>query len=225
MAMVGLGGGDKTSARISSLHDFNSLFWSLEPQAVQDPSVSAILPAIEPTQPCAPFAATPTISTIRTRTCAHACIVQGDAFSSKYLERALAETRAEIVVLSIGQCDSVKKSYIRTASAQALAQVLKVLQNKRVRIVMVSSSTRNLASLFAEVSVCSFHFASGTFLPTRRARNTRFTLCATTLLSSVPHPSRKMRRPESLCTFNTGNSQLAVEPSWVAAEPSQSLVA
>jgi putative NADH-flavin reductase len=67
-------------------------------------------------------------------------IVQGDAFSPKDLERALAETRAEVVVLSIGHCESVKKSYIRTASAQALTQVLKMPQFKRVRIIMVSNT-------------------------------------------------------------------------------------
>jgi hypothetical protein len=67
-------------------------------------------------------------------------IVQGDAFSPKDLERALAETSAEDVILSIGHCESVKKSYIRTASAQALTQVLKMPQFKRVRIVMVSNT-------------------------------------------------------------------------------------
>jgi putative NADH-flavin reductase len=67
-------------------------------------------------------------------------IVKGDAFSPKDLERALAETRAEVVVFSIGNGDSVNKSYVRTASAQALAQVLKIPQYKRVRIVVVSST-------------------------------------------------------------------------------------
>jgi putative NADH-flavin reductase len=67
-------------------------------------------------------------------------IVQGDAFNPKDLERALAETHAEVVVLSIGNGDSVKKSYIRTASAHALAQVLKMPHYKRVRTVVVSSA-------------------------------------------------------------------------------------
>jgi hypothetical protein len=77
-------------------------------------------------------------------------IVQGDAFSSKDLERALAETRAEIVVLSIEHCDSVNKSHSRTASAQVLAQVLQLPQNKRVRIVMVSST----GTIKSRVMVC-----------------------------------------------------------------------
>jgi putative NADH-flavin reductase len=67
-------------------------------------------------------------------------VLQGDARSPIDLERALAETHAEVVVLSIGNGDSVKKSDIRTASAQALVQVLKMPQYKRVRIVVVSST-------------------------------------------------------------------------------------
>jgi putative NADH-flavin reductase len=67
-------------------------------------------------------------------------IVQGDARSPIDLERALAETHAEVVILSIGNGDSVKKSDIRTVSAQALAQVLKKPQYKRVRTVVVSST-------------------------------------------------------------------------------------
>jgi uncharacterized protein YbjT (DUF2867 family) len=67
-------------------------------------------------------------------------IVQGDAFSPIDLERALAQTRADVVVLCIGSGDSVKKSYNRTASAHAIAQVLKMPQNKRVSIVVVSSA-------------------------------------------------------------------------------------
>lgn len=73
-------------------------------------------------------------------------IVQGDAFSPKNLERALAETRADVVVLSIGNYDSVKKSYIRTASAKALARVLKMPPYNLVRIVVVSNSGAGKAS-------------------------------------------------------------------------------
>jgi putative NADH-flavin reductase len=67
-------------------------------------------------------------------------IVQGDAFSPKDLDRALAQTRAEVVVLSIGSGDSVKKSYTRTASAHAIVQILKMPQYNDVRIVVVSSA-------------------------------------------------------------------------------------
>lgn len=67
-------------------------------------------------------------------------VIQGDARSPIDLERALAETRAEFVILSIGNGDSVKKSNIRTASAEALAFVLKMPHYKRVRTVVVSST-------------------------------------------------------------------------------------
>jgi hypothetical protein len=67
-------------------------------------------------------------------------IVRGDAFRPKYLGRTLAKTRAEVFVLSIGNGDSVRKSNIRIASAQALAFVLKMPEYKRIRIVVVSST-------------------------------------------------------------------------------------
>jgi putative NADH-flavin reductase len=67
-------------------------------------------------------------------------VIQGDARSPTDLKHALTESRADFVVLSIGNGDSIKKSDIRTASAQALAQVLKMPQFKRVRIVVVSST-------------------------------------------------------------------------------------
>jgi uncharacterized protein YbjT (DUF2867 family) len=67
-------------------------------------------------------------------------IVQGDARSPLDLERALAETYADVVVLTIGNGDNVKKSDIRTASAYALAQVLEMPQYERIRTVVVSST-------------------------------------------------------------------------------------
>jgi NAD(P)-dependent dehydrogenase (short-subunit alcohol dehydrogenase family) len=66
-------------------------------------------------------------------------IVQGDARRPIDLERALAETHADVVVLSIGYGDSAKKSYIRTASANAMVQVLKMPQFERIHTVVVSS--------------------------------------------------------------------------------------
>jgi putative NADH-flavin reductase len=67
-------------------------------------------------------------------------IIKGDARSPKDLKRALAATNADVVVLSIGNGDSLKKTYIRTASAYAIVQVLKMPQHERVRIVVVSST-------------------------------------------------------------------------------------
>jgi NAD(P)-dependent dehydrogenase (short-subunit alcohol dehydrogenase family) len=66
-------------------------------------------------------------------------IVLGDSRSPEDLERALAETRADVVVLSIENDDSVKKGYCRTASAHAMVQVLEKPQFERVHIVVVSS--------------------------------------------------------------------------------------
>jgi uncharacterized protein YbjT (DUF2867 family) len=66
-------------------------------------------------------------------------IVQGDACSPKDLERALTETRANVVVLSIGNGDSVRKSYNRTASAHAMVQVLEKPQFEHIHTVVVSS--------------------------------------------------------------------------------------
>jgi uncharacterized protein YbjT (DUF2867 family) len=65
--------------------------------------------------------------------------MQGDARSPIDLERALVETRADVVVVSIGNGDSVRKSDIRTASAYALVQVLKMPQFEHVHTVVVSS--------------------------------------------------------------------------------------
>lgn len=67
-------------------------------------------------------------------------VVQGDARSAADLERALTETRASVVIVSVGNGDSVKKSDIRTANAQALVQCLKKPQFKRVRTVVISST-------------------------------------------------------------------------------------
>jgi NAD(P)-dependent dehydrogenase (short-subunit alcohol dehydrogenase family) len=66
-------------------------------------------------------------------------IVQGDALNPKDLERALAETHADVVVLSIGNSDSVRKSYTRTASAHAMVQVLQKPQFEHVHTIVVSS--------------------------------------------------------------------------------------
>lgn len=67
-------------------------------------------------------------------------IVQGDARSAKDLERALIETKADVVIVSIGNGDSVKKSDVRTANAQALAMVLAKSKFSQVRVEVVSST-------------------------------------------------------------------------------------
>lgn len=67
-------------------------------------------------------------------------IVEGDARKSTDLENALRLTDADIVVISIGNGDNVAKSDIRTASAQALARVLRQPEFGHARVVVVSST-------------------------------------------------------------------------------------
>ena len=66
-------------------------------------------------------------------------IVKGDARDTKDLARALQETKADVVIVSVGNGHSVAKSDIRTANAVALAQALKKPQFKAVRVIVVSS--------------------------------------------------------------------------------------
>ena len=78
--------------------------------------------------------------------------IKGNARSSDDIERALIESQADLVLVSVGNGDSVKKSDIRTQSAQALVKVLtkNSTSNKNntesttsfenVRVIVVSSS-------------------------------------------------------------------------------------
>jgi len=67
-------------------------------------------------------------------------IVEGNARSESDIERALRSTKADAVVVSIGNGDSVAKSDIRTASAEALVNILKKPEFKQVEAVVVSST-------------------------------------------------------------------------------------
>jgi putative NADH-flavin reductase len=66
-------------------------------------------------------------------------VVQGNARSSTDIERALQESAADLIVVSIGNGDSVKKSDIRTESAKALVQVLGKPEYQHVHVLVVSS--------------------------------------------------------------------------------------
>ena len=76
--------------------------------------------------------------------------IKGNARSSDDLERALVESQADLVLVSVGNGDSVKKSDIRTQSAQALVKVLtknsgnthteNTTSFENVRVIVVSSS-------------------------------------------------------------------------------------
>lgn len=67
-------------------------------------------------------------------------VVRGNAKSVADIERALRETKADVVVVSLGNGDSVRKSDIRTASAEALVIVMKKPEFLDVHAVIVSSA-------------------------------------------------------------------------------------
>uniref|UniRef100_A0A7S2EVM8 NAD(P)-binding domain-containing protein n=1 Tax=Trieres chinensis TaxID=1514140 RepID=A0A7S2EVM8_TRICV len=69
-----------------------------------------------------------------------ASVLSGDARSSEDLHRAVEETNADVVVVCVGNGDGTKKTDIRTASAQALVDVLKKSPYHHVRVVVVSSN-------------------------------------------------------------------------------------
>jgi hypothetical protein len=66
-------------------------------------------------------------------------VIQGNARSPTDLERAIQRSQADLVVVSIGNGDSVKKTDIRTESAEALVQVLCKRIYKHVHVLAVSS--------------------------------------------------------------------------------------
>ena len=66
-------------------------------------------------------------------------IVQGNARDAKDTEHALKVSKADLVIVAIGNGDSVKKNDIRTASAKALVSVLTTTGYRNVRAVVVSS--------------------------------------------------------------------------------------
>ena len=67
-------------------------------------------------------------------------VLKGNARLSTDLEKAIQESEADLVVVSIGNGDSVKKTDIRTSSAQALVQVLSKPKYQHVQVLVVSST-------------------------------------------------------------------------------------
>lgn len=66
--------------------------------------------------------------------------IQGNARNPRDLERALEDSRADLVVICVGNGDDVSKNDIRTKNAQALVQVLTSQpQYDHVRVLVVSS--------------------------------------------------------------------------------------
>jgi len=67
-------------------------------------------------------------------------VQQGNARNSNDIEKALEQTRANWIILSIGNGDNVAKNDIRQASAQATVQVLQKPAFQHVYTVVVSST-------------------------------------------------------------------------------------
>ena len=87
-------------------------------------------------------------------------VIAGDARQSKDLQQALQQTAANVVIVSIGNGESVAKTDIRTASAEALATVLKLPDFKHVRTVVVSSTGAGTSRIVVGMGIgklISFH--------------------------------------------------------------------
>ena len=67
-------------------------------------------------------------------------IVTGNARNKGDIEKALRQTNANVVLVSVGMGDSTQKTDIRTASAEALASVLKKPEYGNIRAMIVSSN-------------------------------------------------------------------------------------
>ena len=67
-------------------------------------------------------------------------IVTGNARSATDLERAIVATKADTVIISVGNGDSVKKSDIRTVSGKALASIMQKPTFQNLRVLVVSSA-------------------------------------------------------------------------------------
>ena len=67
-------------------------------------------------------------------------VYQGDAMVKDDLEKAINDSKAEVVVMSIGNGDNVGKTDIRTASAKALVAVLSKPKYQQVKVCVISSN-------------------------------------------------------------------------------------
>ena len=66
-------------------------------------------------------------------------VIEGNARNVADVEAAVKKSKADIVVVAIGNGDNVKKSDIRTSSAEALVKVLNKQKYRNVKVVLVSS--------------------------------------------------------------------------------------
>jgi putative NADH-flavin reductase len=89
-----------------------------------------------------------------------ASIVEGDAKSEVDIERSLSMTKADVIIVSIGNGDNVGKSDIRTVSAQAVAKVMEKPEFQHVHAMIVSSAgagTSRIIVGFGIGSLISYH--------------------------------------------------------------------
>mmetsp|Transcript_19802 Transcript_19802/g.57461 ORF Transcript_19802/g.57461 Transcript_19802/m.57461 type:complete len:227 (-) Transcript_19802:65-745(-) len=92
----------------------------------------------------------------------HFCqsVIKGDARNPNDVERAVGESGAQVVIVSVGNGDSVKKSDVRTSSAKALADVMQRPRYRHVRAVIVSSTGAGTSKIKVGMGVgkiISFH--------------------------------------------------------------------
>ena len=66
-------------------------------------------------------------------------IYEGDACSATDIEVALAQTKADLIIIAIGARDSVAKSRVRTVNAQVVANAMTKPGFRHVRAVVLSS--------------------------------------------------------------------------------------
>lgn len=87
-------------------------------------------------------------------------IVEGDARKESDLEHALRSANADVVIVCIGNGDSVSKTDIRTASAEALARVMLKAEFNHIHALVVSSTGAGSSKIIVGMgigSLVSFH--------------------------------------------------------------------
>lgn len=82
-----------------------------------------------------------------------ASIVKGDARNPRDIENALRETSADVVVVSVGNGDSVKKSDIRSVSAQVLATAMNKPEFGHVKALVVSSAGAGTSKIIVGMGI------------------------------------------------------------------------
>ena len=85
-------------------------------------------------------------------------VQKGNARDAADLDRALQETQAKVVIISVGNGESVSKNNIRQANAQALAKVLpKYPLTKTIVVSSTGASSSRIIVGFGIGSLISYH--------------------------------------------------------------------